>query len=234
MTWDFASNPFETFTRRRFAAMDSLLADHVARCASQMAQSPRDPDVSIIYRRAMEARTAWNVAYLKWTVSRRTHKGRTFAVNQLVAELRGRQIGLWQIMVQKTDLENRTWLKDSPAFTALFPHGRRPFQQGGIDVRLAAIVNLSAALAGTTSLTEVHHAVSLFHTSLTTARMLQQEVHATMTQASAALEMQRKSAAETLYRNMARLMEKYAGTPDAIWNFFDRRLLAKAPAKQRS
>jgi hypothetical protein len=52
-----------------------------------------------------------------------------------------------------------------------------------------------------------------------------------MAQASAALEVQRKSAAAALYRNMARLMEKYADTPAMIWNFFDRKFLAKAPAE---
>ena len=209
--------------------MDILLADHTSRCASHAVQS-RDVDFTAMHQRAMAARTAWNVAYLEWTVSRRTHKGRTFAVNQLVAELRSRQISLWQVMVQKTDLENRTWLQGSPAFETLFPHGRRPFQQGGIDARLAAIANLSSALAGAPALTDVCLAVRTFHTALITALTLQHEVQTTMSQASAAIEVQRKAAAAALYRNMARLMEKYADTPEMIWNFFDRRLMDKRPA----
>ncbi|HEX2748970.1 MAG TPA: hypothetical protein VHM91_13275 [Verrucomicrobiales bacterium] len=231
---DTISNPFETLTRRRFAVMDGLLSGHDARCVSQISQFRNDPDFAVIYGRVMEARTAWNVAYLRWTVSRRTHKGRTFAVNQLIAELRGRHIGLWQLMIERTDLENQTWIKGTPAFERLFPEGRRPFQQGGIDSRLNAVGGLCAALDGIPALTDVRRAVGIFHTMLTTARRLQLEVSVEMKLASAALETQRRSAAGTLYRNMARLMEKFADDPPAVRKFFDPKYLTKSPPKRRA
>jgi hypothetical protein len=214
--------------------MDVLLADHLSKCVIQAAKRPADPDVLVIYQRAMTARTAWNVAYLKWSVSRRTQKGRTFAVNQLVARLRGREIGLWQIMVQQTDLEKRTWIKGSLAFLDLFPHGRRPFQQGAIEARQAALCDLADALRAHPSLTDIAGLVRAFQTELSTALTLQREAQAAVIQASAELEIQRKAVAGTLYRNMARLMEKYAETPSAIWDFFERRLVVRSGARNAS
>ncbi|HWB02977.1 MAG TPA: hypothetical protein VG796_08140 [Verrucomicrobiales bacterium] len=234
MRWTLAENPFEVLTRRRFTGMDVLLADHLSKCGLEAAKRPTDAELSTIHQRAMAARTAWNVAYLRWTVSRRTHKGRTFAVNQLVSQLRGRQIGLWQVMVQQTDLANRTWLKGSLAFSDLFPQGRRPFQQGAIEARQGALCDLASALEVHPALTDIALLVRAFHTELATALTLQREAQAAMMQASAELEKQRKTAAGALYRNMARLMEKYADNPAVIWNFFERKLISKRPAEKAS
>ncbi len=231
MTWDLTTNPFETLTRRRFTAMDTILADHANRCAERLERALGDQDLKLLHQRAIAARAAWNVIYVRWSVGRRTHKGRTFALSQLIADLRGSRIPLWQVMIQRTGLEHPQWMKGGGGFEALFPDGRRPFQQGGVEARIAAVSRLTAATATVPELAEVHTAAHTFLLTLTTARTLQQEARGSTSHASGEIERQRKDAALVLYRNMARLMEKYAESPASLWHFFDRKLLARAPVR---
>ena len=160
-------------------------------------------------------------------------RGRSHGVRALLEELRGKHIALWQLMVQNTDLEQGSWLKGTPAFSTLFPNGRRPFQQGGIDSRIEAVGALADKLEQIPAMEPVAMLVRKYFRRLGDARKSQQQERGTKKERSAALEDQRRSAALALYKNMARLMEKYAETPDRILTFFDLRNV-RQPFRRKS
>lgn len=229
MNWDVAMNLFETTTRRRFAVMDALVRDHADRCANHVREHPGDPELAAISSRATAACTAWEIAYLHWRSSRSTRKGRTHGVRELLTALRGRHIGLWQVMVQNTDVEHGTWLKGSPRFASLFPQGRRPFQQGSIDSRTGAVAELADRLERISELASVAVVVRAFHARLVEARNARRQAEESAGVRSGGVEAQRRAAALVLYRNMARLMEKYAETPELVLTFFDLKQVKRSP-----
>lgn len=233
MTREIIVNFFETATRRRFAVMDLLIRDHAARCASHAGRTPGDAELAAISSRATAACTAWEIAYLHWRSSRGTCKGRAHGVRELLSDLRGRHIALWQVMVQNTELAQRTWLKGTTAFRELFPLGRRPFQQGGIDARIAAVVTLAGDLAKIPSMGPVAALVRDFKTALENARRVQHMEKESVGMRSRGVEAQRRAAALVLYKNMARLMEKYAESPRVILTFFDLKDVKKFPGGKR-
>jgi len=232
VNWNVTTNLFETATRRRYAVMDALIRDHAARCSARPGREVHDPELAAISARATAACTAWEIAYLHWRTGRSTQRGRTHGVRELLEDLRGKRIGLWQVMVQNAEIDQRVWLKGSTGFASLFPDGRRPFQQGGIDSRIAAVAALAAKLAEIPAMAHVADLVSAFSDRLTNARKSQQQEGGSRELRAAALEAQRRAAALVLYRNMARLMEKYAETPAVILTFFDLRNVRNPPRKK--
>jgi hypothetical protein len=229
VNWDITTNLFETTTRRRFAVMDTLIRDHAARCAAHAGRETRDPELATISARATAACTSWEIAYLHWRTSRSTQRGRTHGVRELLKDLRGKRIALWQVMVQNTEIDQRSWLKGTPGFASLFPAGRRPFQQGSIDSRIAAVATLAGRLAQIPSMAPVTLLVRTFLDEVTNARRSQQHEGSSREMRAAAVEVQRCAAALVLYKNMARLMEKYAEAPNLILTFFDLTDLKKPP-----
>ena len=223
MDWNLSVNLFETTTRRRFPAMNALLEDHWSRCCAAVKREPADADFIVMKGRAEAARTAWRTEYIAWTASRGRYKGRTQAMQKLIADLRGEQISTWDIMVQATDTLQRTWRRGSPGHTMLFPQGRRPFQQGGIDERIAAVATLALTLSQVPVFAPVAALVSAFHSALRSARDEQQGLEGEVETGSGDVEAQRRAAAVMLQKNLGRLFEKYAETPGLIMTFFDLR-----------
>lgn len=221
MFTDLTTNPFETATRRRFTGMDVTLRAHAERCAQMAAHHAGDNGLAVISARATAALGSWKTAFNRWQHSRSSQKGKTRQLNALLVDLRGRQIGKWQVMVQNTGLDDGKWLKGTPAFEDLFPRGRRPFQQGSLAARAAAVESLAAALGRNPELAAVATAVRKFHASLQTALEGREAGGESPRNCARTLETQRKAAALVLYKNMARLMEKYAESPGTILQFFD-------------
>ena len=221
MDWNVTVNLFETTTRRRFPALHGLVEDHYAKCGGAVQREPGDADFLVMRDRITAARAAWGEAYTAWQVARGRYKGRTRRMQELLAKLRGEHIGTWDVMVSATEVMERKWLPGTPGHTGLFPQGRRPFQQGAIDERIASVETLALGLARIPAMSGVHGLVEAFAGVLREARDTQQEAEAEVDMLSTELENQRRSAAVVLQKNLARLMEKYAETPQFILTFFD-------------
>jgi len=232
MDWNITVNLFETTTRRRFPALHGLVEDHYARCVAAVQRAPGDADFIVMRDRIVAARGAWLGAYTAWQVERGLYKGRTQRVRELLAELRGKRVALWDVRVSATDVDAGTWLPGSPGHVKLFPQGRRPFQQGGIEERIAAAGALASLLEEEPALTATGALVRAFHTELVAARDAQQRTEAGVDVLSTNVEQQRKAAALVLQKNLARLMEKYAETPELILTFFDLRDVRSRPRRR--
>ena len=150
--------------------MDALIRDHARKCAVQAGRDVRDAELAVISARATAACTAWEIAYLHWKSSRSAQRGRTHGVRALLQDLRGKRIALWQVMVQNTEIDQRAWMKGGPGFASLFPNGRRPFQQGGIDARIDSVEALAEKLTEFPALAAVAGLVRDFLDDLANAR----------------------------------------------------------------
>ncbi len=221
MDWNFGVNLFETTTRRRFPAMDALLADHYHKCRRAVERSPGDPDFPVMLARVELAQNAWSAAMVALMGGRGLWKARTQTIRKLIAQLRGEHIGRWVTMVSCTDVLQGTYMPGSPGHLRLFPHGRRPFQQGSTDSRIAAVRTLAASLAAVPAMSAVARLVSAFYSAINTAREEQQDAEGGVSGTSSHQESRRRAAAIALQKNLGRLIEKYAETPDKIMDFFD-------------
>ncbi len=221
MDWNFSVNLFETATRRRFPAMDSLLKDHLDKCQGAVERSPGDPDFPVMLARAEEARNAWSAAMTAAMRGRGMWKARTQTMRKFIAQLRGEHIARWDAMVSCTDVLQGTYMPGSAGHLRFFPHGRRPFQQGSIDSRIAAVRTLATGLAEVPAMSAVAGLVNTFYSAIRTVREEQQQAEDEVSGKSSHLESRRRAAAIALQGNLGRLIEKYAETPDKIMGFFD-------------
>ena len=209
MDWNLNVNLFETTTRRRFPAMNAILSDHYFKCKGAVERAPGDADFPVMLARAEAAKTAWSAAVVDSITGRGTWKGKTFTMRKLTAELRGRHIGRWDAMVSSTDVLQGSYLPGSPGHLQMFPHGRRPFQQGRIESRIAAVRALAGSLAEVPAMSAVAGLVNAFYSVIKTARDEQLLAGGGVSGKSSQLESQRKAAAIALQKNLGRLIEKY-------------------------
>ena len=148
-------------------------------------------------------------------------KARTQTMRKFIAQLRGEHIARWDAMVSCTDVLQGTYMPGSAGHLKIFPHGRRPFQQGSIDSRIAAVRILAASLAEMPAMAGVAGLVNTFYSAIRTVREEQREAEGGVSGKSSHLESRRRAAAIALQKNLGRLIEKYAETPDKIMAFFD-------------
>ena len=218
--WKYAENTFLAVTVGSFKLMNILMGDHAARIAQAVtAVNPPDSDFTNIQGRTTPVKAAWDAAYNAWIAARGVYKGKTQALEAKLADLSALRIKQWDIAVQGVFLEG------TPEYTQLLPNGRGPFQQGAYDLRIAEVKALQTRLGNFSganpTLATLATTVGTFHTEMKALRDGQQGQEGAVNVASTALEGQRVAAANLLFQNLGRLMEKFFTLPSKIEDYFD-------------
>ncbi len=214
-TWQFARNTFQSVTATSYKLMNIILSDHVARLGAITG----DADFTTMVARTTPVKAAWDAAYDAWLSSKGIYKGRTELWAAKLADLSALRIKQWDIAIQGVFLEG------TGDYTMLLPNGRAPFQKGAYDLRLAQVKSLETRLLAVTpavpALTTLAATVGTYHAEMKTLRDTQQTAEQTVDNYAALLEIERLAAATMMYKNLGRLMEKYADTPVRVEDFYD-------------
>ena len=161
--WIFLSNPFETACFGSYVA--ALQMSTYLDAALNAAQS--DPDISVLYDYYHPIHEAYMNAYTKWNVQGGTQIGHTQTLQQLLDGLTPK-INAWDAQIQGV------FVKNSPTYNALLPHGHNAFIKGTQTNRIAAVTALDNALTAypalATTKTDVHNYAVLLDTANTTQK----------------------------------------------------------------
>ena len=218
LNWKYAQNTFLSTTDNRRPLMLVIGADHTAKLAAKVG-STADPDIQACIDRAQPAFDNFQLKMVTYDIVSGTRKGQTEMLGDLLKELSSTRIKQWDITIQNT------YINGTPQYTQILPDGRKPFQQGGQDMRILAVQTLAQALAGFPEFSALRTTVETFHASLQAARNTQQGSEGEIATASAAAEDARIALAIAMFANVGRLMEKHAADPDRLGDYFEVGLL---------
>ncbi|MEQ1840536.1 MAG: hypothetical protein ABL994_09005 [Verrucomicrobiales bacterium] len=214
-TWQFARNTFQSVTATSYKLMNIILSDHLTRLGASIG----DADFVEMLARTTPVKAAWDAAYTAWLSSKGIYKGRTELWEAKLTDLSTLRIKQWDIAIQGVFLEG------TGDYTMLLPNARGPFQKGAYDLRLAQVKSLQERLLAVTpavpALTTLAATVGTYHTEMKTLRDTQQTAEQSVDNSAALLEIERLAAATMMYKNLGRLMEKFADTPVRVEDFYD-------------
>jgi len=217
--WQFAVNTFLVSTVRNNKRAMQLSLYHHAVLKEFAQKQPLDPDYGVMLARYAPVHQLFADAMTRRGSEDGKMQGGTLDLKHLLTELRG-QLNTWQAMVKVAGYPRR-----SAEYKALFPKGVIPYSNGAKDARIATVGALIKSMEPYTPLNAVRALVEDFHQQLTTARKQQVGHKGNKKHWAVKTEEARKAVLTEQYRNLGRLMEKFADEPHRIKPFFDLKAL---------
>jgi len=216
--WKYVENQFVSSTLNSYkkALRLSQFHDGVLRTRASIA-SP-DADDVLMYNRYHPAHLLYVTKYTAWKNAGGQQEGQTLNLGQLLAQTTAK-LDLWdQSIIPVTGVK-------TPAYKALFPNGRGPFQSGTIDSRLEAFNTLVTALALVPALAAVQALVAAHYALLDDARDDQSGAKSATGTGSIEVNAQRIVVMNLQYADTGLLMNKHFTNPDLIKPYFDLAIL---------
>jgi hypothetical protein len=213
--WRYLSNVFETATKNSFKKMLLVLTDSYSKTEALKT----DPEIEAIFNRTTPVYNDYSKAYSDWTAAKGNREGETQRFNEKMVELVDVKIKQWDAKVRAE------YLEDTADYLKIFPSGRTGFRTGAYDIRINNVGALATALKSFPALAAVYTDVDTFHKDILNIRNVQTHNEELVKDASDILEEKRIAAANMLYGNLGRLMDKYRDNPLLVEKFFDLSLL---------
>ncbi len=206
----YSENQFNRVTEGSFKLANIISADVAAALVAEGIALPLVLVLAIFFS---PLRTAFSAAFSQWVAAIAFRIGQTSLVYNLLDQLSGEKIDDWDVMVRVVHR------KGTPEYLAIFPSGREPFQNGGIEERIMELDALMLRLINP-ALAAVLADVTAFHLLLSTARDTQQQLEENVQIKSANLEKARVDVCNGMFYVTGGLMQVFHTDPDQINRFF--------------
>ena len=219
MTWKYLDNQFDVATRRNYKKALKLSNFHDAALQTQVITTP---SLQPLLDRYYPIHLDYVDQYTKWRSAGGKQEGQTLNLEQQLAIALG-QIDVWepQILV--------LYPRNSPRFKEIFPNGRKPFRQNGLDDRINAYKTLSDNIGGDAALAAVKGLVDATYANLDKARDAQEGAKSTKKGGSQQVDIARLIIMNMQYRNMAFVMDNFFDNRDDMCNkIFDLQTLRES------
>ena len=217
--WSFIENPFLNATDSSFRRSVKISHLHLAALQAMSAEDPEIAEMAIIFDPVNET---LNSAYDSHKAQQGAQEGDTLSVNQQLRLLSNPKIRLWDIRIQNV------YASDTAKYKALLPQHRKPFQTGAQLSRINAVNTLAMAMGTDPLLASLKTEINTFYTQINTAYSSQQGAITSTRSLSDDVEDARVAMCIAMYRNLGKLMAKFAGKPTDIVKFFPLDLIRKA------
>ncbi|MEI6816046.1 MAG: hypothetical protein WCL14_05510 [Bacteroidota bacterium] len=212
LTYIHFNNFFESSTVNSFVKM--------ARISTYMDQNLQeagitDPIILALYGIFHPQHVAFMLLYTTWRGTGGVLHGKVFTKNELLAELVSTDLAEWDLQVQMV------YRKGTEEYNTIFPQGHKPFVEGTIDDRIAAILVLRNVLVSFPLLAALHTTVSGFYTSIFNAESLVAGKKGVKTSSSGALETGRVTNATNMHKMFGSLLKLYSGNDVELGRYVD-------------
>lgn len=154
-----------------------------------------------------------------WDAQKGQQKGSTTTVDNLLSTLSSDKIEIWDIAVQGQ------FRKGTPEYIAIFPQGRKLFQQGKKNDRIEAVKALGLALTGIVPLSTTKTDVDDFYQTISTARNQQTGNIGDTSTDSDDVTAAATNAMNSLYEILGKCIAQFSTTPLSIEPLFDLSIL---------
>lgn len=220
--WHYQENQFDNATENSNKRMNILASDHKSRLAGESFE----PVISELLKRFEPVQTEYELKYSEWITSKGFYKGETARIDNYLEELSTSKIKQWDVQIQNV------YLSGTPDYISILPNGRKPFQTGPKDSRIAECRSLIERLRAHGKLDKVRDDVNGFLANIEQCRDNQQAKEEIVKQKSDALEEQRTAVAVMMYKNLGLLMDKFGDAPENIDRFFQLDLLRQTRTEE--
>lgn len=208
--WQYVQNQFQNALGRNYKATNVVSKDHV----STLANFKADADILFLYNRTTPVYNNFQLAYTNWKKKVAFYKGATAIVDKLLEQFRTKLLPRWDILIQVF------YMPDTAEYLTLIPSGRTGMYIGGKDTQIQAVRTLSESLLEYPDLASLQEEVSNFYNNIEKARDIQQQREQAVQGAADDLRKVQADICLMMYRNLGRLMDKYAQEPQFILNFY--------------
>lgn len=125
-------------------------------------------------------------------------------------------------------------MPDTAEYLTLVPSGRTGMYLGGKDSQIQAVRTLSESLLEYPDLASLQEEVANFYANIEKARDIQQQREQAVQGAADDLRKVQADVCLMMYRNLGRLMDKYAQEPQSILNFYQLDLVRNVGAGSKA
>lgn len=216
-------NRFDNATRKNRKRMLSSSTDTDAKLD---AQKNNDADIMMLYVLLHPVFALFTQLYSAWLAALGLYKGETLRLKNEMTTLSSQKIKQWDAAIRIVFLEN------TADYKALLPNGRKPFQSGTYEQRVAAVESLGARLATYPALAATKTDVDTYATLLRGIRLVQQQKEQLAESASTVLETQRVQLAEIMFGVLGFLMYKFRAELNKVEDFIDFSLLKSRTSQE--
>jgi hypothetical protein len=216
--WIFTTNPFMSLLSR--SRTKALKVSKYSR--AQLFSRQADAFFGPLFTYFDPLNQAFIDEQTSWTVQKGSQSGSTSALDILLQTLSADKIDLWDIAVQNV------YRKGTPQYKAIFPKGRKPFQNGKKDDRIDAVDALYQALTGIVALATTRTDVHTFYGNLSDARNAQEGAKGDTESDSGDLTAAASAAMVGLYKVLGACINQFPDNPTSIDALFDLQTLRTA------
>lgn len=214
--WKFLSNPFLRTTRGSNKKALLLGDDHLAKLIGNQL----NPVIAALLAIFNPVWQSFKAADLNLRIALGDYKGETRTVEELFEQLYKEQLPDWEAAIHVH------FRKGRPEEIALFPQGRKPFQNGTYVSRIQEIEALGTKCALIAVLQPLSIIILAFHIQIESARELQQSTGEAQVAALRTLrETARVTLCHSMFGNLGALINQYQTNPEQVANYFDISLL---------
>jgi hypothetical protein len=222
--WQYVQNQFQNALGRNYKATNIVAKDHV----STLANFKADGDILVLYNRTLPVYNGFQLAYTNWKKRVAFYKGATSAVDRLLEQFRTKLLPRWDVLIQVF------YMPDTAEYLTLVPSGRTGMYLGGKDSQIQAVRTLSESLLEYPDLASLQEEVANFYANIEKARDIQQQREQAVQGAADDLRKVQADVCLMMYRNLGRLMDKYAQEPQSILNFYQLDLVRNVGAGSKA
>jgi hypothetical protein len=219
-TWHYLSNQFLSVTKTSFKKTLKLSNYHEAMLKKAMVDQPLDGDWALLHGRYLPLHSAYVATYNQWKREGGQKKSESLNVKQLLAQLPAK-INRWDVLVQLQ------YGKSTPAYKAIFPQGRKPFNRGGKTANINALGVLSKNMEGDPALAAIKSDVDLVFSQMKNAQNAQHSAKGATKSKSEKTHEARVAAMKMQHQNLGFLINKIPDSNQTIASFFELSLLRR-------
>jgi len=222
--WMFLINTFLVNTTKSMKKALSLTIDHLAKLTA----NEIDAEIAAMKAAFLPYHLAFVQSYNQLNSKLGIYKGATMSTEQMLQELKDVTLNAWRGKVFNIYPEGTV------NAMAIFPQGRKPFNNGTYEQRIEAVGSLYQTLITYTTVPELvtlAGEVLIYYNLLLGTRALQQNDEGSVKVLRTNLKVVHGVLCVWLFRNLGLLIAKYAENPALVLNYFDTTLLRKTSDK---
>jgi hypothetical protein len=210
--WSGSRNPFLGPTEDSILLSNTLFFHHDS---ALLQEKDNDPDILAMYTSFNPLQVDFNSRFSAFTSAVGARIAANTTLRTLLRDVSGVKIADWDVAIQNV------YRRGTEAYVKILPHFRKPFQNGGYDVRLNHLNALVNSLDGIPALANVYNDVMATALLVKNARAKALGLAEDVRKKRQELEAARMSCCAGMFVNLGRLIAKYPDDSKSIDRFFD-------------
>ena len=215
-TWSYLFNPFEVLSKRSLRKLLIFATDHYDKLS---ALSANDVFLQTLFQTLEKPFQEFSTSFQAISSTNSTYQSKTQVFETKIIELSAEKIKRWDIKIQNEFLEG------TEEYKSILPQGRKPFQTGMYEERVAAVQTLAQKLKNYAILSALQTEINDYALELRSLRSEQQGKEVLSRNAEIELRQKAASLIQAMHRIFGGLIWHFGGDTQRIESLYELRWL---------